>query len=761
MSASTSSFAPAAVDNSADSSPAATNAATEVLSRHQRRSLARQALLESKRAEQARALDDRERLRSAEWPGAFDDDLAIPSHTHFDLPLTIQQPHQLPAYQHRLLPPPSLDRPASVRPFSSHPPFCAATAGVAEKAARRFVHLSRTDPATLTPLAASLLEVVRQLAVPDRLELPPLPQITAEESKEQLTGAEESGDSVPPSAAFRSRARTTITTRGSADLTDVPADLFFSSPQPTLPSSHIAADGVLGSTNPVPPDRTFLTSVDSAEDRPAATAHAAWFEQPTLAESLARLPNFEEATPALPPPVEFPRLLALTTSSSFLPRSVSPLLLCEPSLALLHELFFFCLLHLCGDADDELARFAEWEEGRRRRDGAEDDRRRDGQPTDPSRTSPADRREKRKAHSHPRDEVIRFTRYGDDLPDLHDDVRVDTPADDRGDLKKDRPVEAYGPFVPSRPPLLGPSPFRSPVAGEWFAEHRRAGELRWVYGRMSAVYLRLFAMVAPQHIDLFFRPYADCAAEAVYHGIVEAFPTSVKLLGTPLFKASVGQLVTFLLSGYAAADQAWQRWRIAGKADKRDGDKRRASMLRAAVRNTAALPTTRLPFIGALPGAEPSTASFVQLLQRRRASIGHSPLIAAFLQSQSVPLATSLSLPLSFPVRLSPALTASLSLVPPPPSTALRTAVKAYRALRAGMDGEERKQEVEREQRARSDACERAAALKARDEYARTLVRETQQSKYRALKLQSKYLSLKRLSMLTRSPPDDDDARSS
>jgi hypothetical protein len=159
-----------------------------------------------------------------------------------------------------------------------------------------------------------------------------------------------------------------------------------------------------------------------------------------------------------------------------------------------------------------------------------------------------------------------------------------------------------------------------------------------------------------------------------------------------------------------------------------------------------------------LPPLPPSPPS-VQLMQRRRATIGHSPLIAHFLSSHSLAPSTSLalSLPLSFPVRLSPALLSSLSLVPPPPEPSLSVARREYRALRRVMEEEERREGVEGEGRVRQEERERAVAMRTREEYARTLVRDSQANKYRALKLQSKYLSLKRLSLLKGSGGDEDD----
>ena len=83
--------------------------------------------------------------------------------------------------------------------------------------------------------------------------------------------------------------------------------------------------------------------------------------------------GLEGGCPPFPHTLPLPHLLSLTTSASFIPPALHPLLHSPPSLAVLHELFFLTLLHIGGDAEGELQRFADWEEGRREADRAQGD----------------------------------------------------------------------------------------------------------------------------------------------------------------------------------------------------------------------------------------------------------------------------------------------------------------------------------------------------------------------------------------------------
>ena len=176
------------------------------------------------------------------------------------------------------------------------------------------------------------------------------------------------------------------------------------------------------------------------------------------------------------------------------------------------------------------------------------------------------------------EEAVRYTRYGDDEPPYDDrpEAVVDAPAEARA-----RVVEEYGPFLPSHPPLLGPTPPHP------FTGHPHEAALGHIMGRLAIHYLTLFTLLPPHQLDLFFTAYPDCMAECLYHSFVQLYPLCTKLLDTPLFRRAVSQLVAWVCSGYAPADAAWERWRIGGKVEER----RRNSCIRGARRQRG----TRFP----------------------------------------------------------------------------------------------------------------------------------------------------------------------
>ena len=689
------------------------------LSRKQRKAelrsaaVARQAAaaLRSRRAE-------REREGEAGWDGAFDDDLGIDDDDEHNRVLITQQSHLQAWRRHagRVSPSPPSTPPAAV---IAPPPE--------RHSSTQNLRLATLNASQLSPLAASLFAVAKQLTIAAQLQSSAASAQTTGGSSSSSSGSTATGEEHcrPLQSEAEEKQRLQLHDVGSS-------------------ASASAGCRV-----------TFMTAVDAVEPLP-------WSQQPDLSQAIAALPSLIHSSPALPPAVSLPRLLSLCTSTSFLPPSLLPLLTSPPSLQLLQHAFFLCLL-LLGDVEDDLKRHESWEQANKRRKALAERRAAAAAAAaaQGSRGAAAagERRDKRREKGREKkDAVIRYTRYGEDEQEEEkEETTVQQQSQQQAAAAEDEELsemksegaelEPLPPFRPSRPPLLGPSPLfassASPSPSSFsslLSCHPHSASLGPLLDRLSSAYLALFQSPPVSRLDLLLSAYPDIASECLYHCYVSCLPLCVRQFDTEFFRRRLLQLVNWLLLGYAPCCSGCSHWRIGGAA----GEERRSSQLRRTGATT--LPTVRLRQRERASGQQG-----LLLLERRRVDILHSPLVAHLLQRadrQSASVSLSLSLPLSFPIELSPALQSALSITAPPPDAALRAKRREFEAMQAALRSEERRDWLDSDKRGREEEAERVQAMQRREQYAAELVRGCQHSKYRSLKQQSKHLALHRLTQL-------------
>ena len=673
--------------------------------------------------------------------GRYDDDCGIPRHSEWDLYLTAQQSrHQLLADMHQQKGPASFAPPRPTPPHATIPPSA----------------LLSTDPSNFTPLAASVLQLAKQYSLPSTLDLSiPTPEPLSAPASRGAGGASRGSglvDDDVSGAMENRRASMARLTRGLR----VRESVDLSGRVKELSEPRHAGQGVGGERSERREeqkeelqdddaeephehrDETFLTSI---ADTDSHRATAAWTECNDVHTAISRLPSCLHSTPPVPASLSFPRLLSLSPAVATLPSVVQPLLLSEPCLALLHHSLYFCLLLLCGSGDDELDRFVAWQSAKRRADAAAEAKATAAQPAGARAPSTAAGARKRRGKGREKEAVTRYTYYGEDEQHLHTDAsneRLDAAAtaaedDEEEALKPDkRALDDVPRFFPSRTPLSGPAGLSSLSLAS--SSHPRAAELSALLQRMSDWYLRLFLLPRPQHVDAFLSHLPAVVADTLHASYLALFPASMPLLHCSLFVERLRETLQALLAGWVATARQHTLTLPDIRRQARKYGEEKEEMAR---------------------GGEERTCGVPIFLQRRRASLGTSPLIAHFLSSHSIhtPASLSLSLPLSFPVQLSPAELAALAHHQPPPAAATRSSAQSaaslhmqYAAMRAAVAAGERADRVAAEEAAGREAEARRVALRAREEFARVLVRESQQSKYKQLKMNAKQIALRRLS---------------
>ena len=674
--------------------------------------------------------------------GRYDDDCGIPQHSEWDQYLTAQQS------RNKLLA--AIQKQKGAQNFA--PPRPTQPASHIQPAA-----LLATSPDTLTPLAASVLQLAKQYSLPSTLDLsipPPEPPPVSHGSSGSVAGGVDDNEALVRAMGGK-RASLTRLARGlqvqeSVDWSNKAKELS----ELRRVEQAIAADrerqredeqSDKDEQDAEHKEQTFITAINDTDRVDSAAPFTAWTECSDVHTAVARLPSCLHSTPPLPASLSLPRLLSLSPATAMLPRVVQPLLVSDACLELLQHGLFYCLLVLCGSGDDELDRFVVWQAARRRANAAADAKSAAIQSTGTRAPTSAAGSRKRRGKSKEKEAVVRYTYYGEDDHHNHRDgssERVDTATaaaeeDEEEALKRDkRSVDEVPPFFPSRLLLAGPT--GSSTVSLVPSTHPRALELSALLQRMSSSYLRLFVLPRPQHVDAFLSQLPAVLSDTLHASYLALFPASLPLLHCSLFVERLRELMQALLAGWVAtATQHTLTLPDIRRQGHRGGEEKEESKE---------------------DGREERRGPI--FLQRRRATIGNSPLIAQFLASHSIhtPASLSLSLPLSFPAQLSAAALSALSALsyhppPPPPAThmrasthtvaslhnqyaAMRTAAAASERADRAVVGEQRQHEVEA----------RKAALRDREEYARELVRESQQSKYKLLKMNAKQIALRRLS---------------
>jgi len=662
--------------------------------------------------------------------GRYDDDCGIPQHTEWDLYLTAQQSrHQLLAALKQqnaaanFAPPRPTPHPTNIQPAL----------------------LLSTDPATLTPLAASVLQLAKQYSLPSTLDLS-LPAASPPPTVGGVGVVNDEGEVAGGGVLGGRRASLSRRARGlqvqesvdwsgrSRELSELKRVEHAATEEKQ--TERVDEEEAGGAEHR---DETFITSIADTDNFDTDAPFTAWTECSDVHTAVSRLPSCLHSTPPFPASLSFPRLLSLSPATATLPAVVQPLLVSEPCLQLLHHSLFYCLLLLCGSGDDELERFVAWQAAKRRADAAAEARTAAVQSAGTRAPASAAGNRQRRGKAKEKEAVVRYTYYGEDDQHQHKDAnseRMDTATaaaeeDEEETLKRDkRAPDEVPPFAPSRPPLTGPTGTAAQSLVP--ASHPRSPELSALLHRMSTAYLRLFLLPRPYHLDVFLSHLPAVVSDTLHASYLALFPASLPLLHCELFVERLRETMQALLAGWVATARQHtltlpdirrhgQRGDEEKEEAKEDGGEER-----------------RVPIF----------------LQRRRATIGTSPLIAHFLSSHSIhtPASLSLTMPLSFPVHLSPAALSALSYhLPPQPPTRTATHSVAslhtqYTAMRAAAAASERADKAAVDELHAREVEARRAALKDREEYARVLVRESQQSKYRQLKMNAKQIALRRLS---------------
>ena len=661
--------------------------------------------------------------------GRYDDDCGIPQHSEWDSYLTAQQSrdHLLAAIKKQKGAPSF----APPRPIPPHAHILPAD-------------LLSTDPATLTPLAASVLQLAKQYSLPSTLDLS-LPTPDARPSSGISSGSTGGGsDSEVINAAMGgrraslSRLARGLQVRESVDWSGKLRDQGESRRvEQTIAQERRTERGEEKEAEEHS-DVTFITSINDTDSVYPAARVAAWTECSDVHTAVARLPSCLHSTPPPPASLSFSRLLSLSPATAMLPSVLQPLLVSEPCLELLHHSLFFCLLLLCGSGDDELERFVAWHAAKRRADAAAEARSAAAQSGSRAPHSAAGSR-RRRGRSKEKGAVVRYTYYGEDDQHQHRDAhseRMDSATaaaeEDEEETHKHEKwaVDEVPPFSPSRPPLSGPT--SAAALSLVPSSHPRADELSALLQRMSATYLRLFLLPRPQHVDVFLSHLPAVVSDTLHASYLSLFPASLPLLHCSLFVERLRETLQALLAGWVATAKqhtlTLPHIRRHGRSGSEEKEEQKENS----------------------EGEERTGPIF---LQRRRATISTSPLIAHFLSSHSIhtPASLSLSLPLSFPVQLSPAAISALSFHHSPQPAARTTHSAAslhteYTTMRASVTASERADEAAVYESTEREVEARRAALRDREQYARVLVRDSQQSKYKQLKMNAKQIALRRLS---------------
>ena len=670
--------------------------------------------------------------------GRYDDDCGIPQHSEWDLYLTAQQART------KLL--------ADIKQQKGASSFAPARPTPPHLHIQPSAILS-TNPATLTPLAASVLQLAKQYSLPSTLDLSiPAPASPPTSSSGGTSGGDGTVDSEAVSGGMGGR-RASLSRRArglqvqesvdwsnrSRELSDLrrveQAIVDEKNKQWLDEAKHKEDDGEESEHN----DQTFITSIGDT-DNPFDNSSApfmSWTECSDVHTAVTRLPSCLQSTPPVPASLSFARVLSLSPAAAMLPAVVQPLLLSEACLQLLHHSLFYCLLLLCGSGDDELERFVAWQAAKRRADAAVEARTAAVQSAGTRAPPSAAGGRKRRGKAKEKEAVVRYTYYGEDDQHQHKDAnneRIDTATaaaeeDEEETLKRDkRALDEVPPFFPSRLPLAGPAD----ASALSLASHPRAAELSALLQRMSTSYMRLFLLPRPQHMDAFLSHLPAVVSDTLHASYLALFPASLPLLHCTLFVERLRETMQALLAGWVATarqhrlalpdirPQGQRRGEEKEESKEEGGEQRRGPIF----------------------------------LQRRRATIGTSPLIAHFLSSHSIhtPSSLSLSMPLSFPVHLSPAALSALSLHSPPAplnrtsAHSIASLHSQYTAMRAATAAAERADKAAVDESTEREVEARKAALKDREEYARELVRDSQQSKYKQLKMNAKQIALRRLS---------------
>ena len=678
--------------------------------------------------------------------GRYDDDYGLPQHTEWDLYLTTQQSRtQLLATLNQQKGTPHFAPPRPTPPPAHiHPSV-----------------LLSTSPATLTPLAASVLQLAKQYALPSKLDLSIPSSHTPPTTNSGSGGGGGNGRASSGSMDYEAvvggtmggrRASLSRRARGlevqeSVDWSSRSRELseLRRTEQPITDHRQQQRDDEKQQTeadNEHNADQTFITSIADTDSHDTAPApFTTWTECSDIHTAVSRLPSCLHATPAVPGSLSFSRLLSLSPAAAMMPTVVQSLLVSESCTELLHHSLFYCLLLLCASGDDELDRFVAWQAAKRRADAAAEARHAATQSAGTRAPTSAAGSRRRRGKAKEKEAVVRYTYYGED--DQHqqrdgnnNNDRIDTATaaiedDDEDTIKRDkRAVDDVPPFSPSRPPLAGPTGSSSLSLVP--SSHPRAAELSALLQRMSTSYLRLYLLPRPQHMDVFLSQLPAVVADTLHASYLALFPASLPLLHCSLFVERLRETMQALLAGWVATAGQYSVMLPDIRRGTRGGDEKEE------VKES---------------GDEERRAPI--FLQRRRATIGTSPLIAHFLSSHSIhtPASLSLTMPLSFPVHLSPAALSALSFHLPQPPAAVRSNSPSiaslhtqYTVMRAAAAVSERADKTAVDEIAQRELEARRAALKEREEYARVLVRDSQQSKYKQLKMNAKQIALRRLS---------------